>query len=51
MEVDGHPPPDRQTAGGASIATAEVTVISGEGDARFPKVIREEGMRLSRPQR
>ena len=51
MEVDGHPLPDRQTAGGAAHATAEVTVINGEGDARFPKVFREECMRLSRPQR
>ena len=30
---------------------AEVTVINGEGDARFPKVFREECMRLSRPPR
>ena len=29
---------------------AEVTVINGEADARFPKVFREEYMRLSRPQ-
>ena len=51
MEADGHPPPDRQTAGGAARATAEVTVINGEKHARFPKVFREECMRLSRPQR
>ena len=51
MEVDGHPPPDRPTAGGAAHATVEVTVINGEADARFPKVLREECMRLSRPQR
>ena len=51
MEVDGHPHPDRQTAGGAAHATAEVNAINGEGDARFPKVIREECMRLSRPPR
>ena len=51
MGVDGHPVPDRQTAGGAAHATAEVTVINGEADARFPKVFREECMRLSRPQR
>ena len=51
MEVDSHPLPDRQTAGGAAHATAVVTVINGEGDARFPKVVREECMRLSRPQR
>ena len=30
---------------------AEVTVLNGEGDARFPKVFREECMSLSRPQR
>ena len=30
---------------------AEMTVINGEADARFPKVFREECMRLSRPQR
>ena len=51
MEVDGHPPPDRRTAGEAHHAAAEVTVINGETDARFPKVFREECMRLSRPQR
>ena len=51
MEVDGHPLPDRQTAGGAAHAMAEVTAINGEGDARFPKVLREECMRLRRPQR
>ena len=49
MEVDGHPLPERQTDGGASLAMAEVTAINGEGDARFPKVVREECMRLSRP--
>ena len=42
MEVDGHPHPDRQTAGGAAYATAEVAVINGEADARFPKVFREK---------
>ena len=51
MEVDGHPPPDRQTTGRAVHATAEVTVINGEEHARFPKVFREEYMRLIRPQR
>ena len=51
MEVDGHPLPDRQTAGGAALAMAEVTVINDEGDARFPKVLREACFRLSRPQR
>ena len=51
MEANGHPPPDRQTAGGAAHATAEVTVMNGEADARFPKVFREACMRLSRPQR
>ena len=51
MEVDGQQLPDQQTAGGAAHATAEVTVINGEGDARFPKGFREEYMRLSRPQR
>ena len=51
MEVDGHPLPDRQTAGEAAHAAAEVTVISGEANARFPKVFREECMRLRRPQR
>ena len=51
MEVDGRPLPDRQTAGRAAHATAKVTVINGEGDARFPKVFREECMRLRRPQR
>ena len=51
MEVDGHPPPDRQTAGGAVHATTEVTVINGEEDARFPMVFREERMCLNRPQR
>ena len=51
MEVNGHPLPDRQTAGGAAHAMAEVTVINGEGDARVPKVFREECVRLSRPQR
>ena len=30
---------------------AEVTVINGEADASFPKVFREQCMRLSRPQR
>ena len=48
MEVDGHPLPHRRKAGGAAHATAEVTVINGEGDARFAKVFREECMRLSR---
>ena len=48
MEVDGHPPHDRQTAGGAAHAMAEVTVINGKGDARFPEVFREACMRLSR---
>ena len=42
MEVDGHPLPDRQPAGGAAHAMAEVTAINGERDAR---------LRLSRPQR
>ena len=51
MEVDGHPPPDKQTAGGAALATAEVTVIKGKVDACFPKVFRKECIRLSRPQR
>ena len=51
MEVDGHTLPERQTAGRAAHAMAEVTVINGERDARFPKVFREECMRLSRPQR
>ena len=51
MELDGHPLPDRQAAGGAAHAMAEVTVINGEADARFPKVFREDCMRLSRPQR
>ena len=51
MEVDGHPQPDRQTAGGAAHTLAEVTVINGEGDARVPKVFREEYVRLGRPQR
>ena len=51
MEVDGHPPRGRQTAGGAAHAVAEVTALNGEGDARFPKVVREECMRLSRPPR
>ena len=51
MEVDGRPSPDRQTAGGAAHATAGVTVINGEADTRFPKVFREEYMRLSHPQR
>ena len=51
MEVDGYPSPDRQTAGGAALTTAEVTVINGEADACFPKVFREECMRPSRPQR
>ena len=51
MKVDGHPPPDRRTAGEAAHATAEVTVVNGEADARFPKVFREDCMRLSRPQR
>ena len=50
-EVDGHPLPDRQTAGGAAYATTEVIVINGEADARFPKIFREECMRLSRPQK
>ena len=51
MEVHGHPLPDRRTAGQAAHATAEVTAINGEGDARVPKVFREERMRLSRPPR
>ena len=51
MEIDGHPLPDRQTAGGAAYAMAEVTVINGKGEARFPKVFREECVRRSRPQR
>ena len=51
MEVGFHPPPDRRTAGEAAPAAAEVTVINGEGDARFPKVFREKCMRLRRPQR
>ena len=51
MEVDGPPPPDRRTAGEAADATAEVTVVDGEADAGFPKLFREECMRLSRPQR
>ena len=51
MEVDGQPLPDRQTAGGAAHATAEGTIINGEADALFPKVFREECIRLSRPQR
>ena len=51
MEADGHPPPDRQTAGRAAHATAELTVINGEEDARFPKVFREQYVLLSRPQR
>ena len=51
MEVDGHPLPERQTAGGAAHAMAEVTVINGEADARVPKVFREECMRLRRLQR
>ena len=51
MEVDGHPPYDRQTAHGAAHATAEVTAINGKGGACFPKIVREECMPLSRPQR
>ena len=51
MEVHGQPPRDRRAAREAAHATAEVTVINGEADARFPKVFREECMRLSRPQR
>ena len=51
MEVDGHPSPHRQTAGGAAHATAEVNVINAERDTRFSKVVREECMRLSRPPR
>ena len=51
MEVDGHPPPDRLTAGRAALATADVTVINGEADLRFPKVFREACMRLGRPQK
>ena len=51
MKVDGHPPAGRQTAGRAAFATAEVTVINGEAEARFLKVFREECMRLSSPQR
>ena len=51
MEVYRHPLPDRRTAAGAAHAMAEVTKINDERDARFPKVFREEYMRLSRPQR
>ena len=51
MEVDGHPLPDRRTAGGATLAAAEVPVTNGKAEARFPKVFREECMRLGRPQR
>ena len=50
MEVDGHSTPDRQTAGGAALATAEATVINGEAGTRFPKVLREACMRINRPQ-
>ena len=50
MEVDGNPPPDGQPAGGAALATAGVIVTNEEAAARFPKVFREECMRLSRPQ-
>ena len=49
MEVDGHPPPDRRTAGGAAHATAEVTVLKAKGMHGFSKVLREECTRLSRP--
>lgn len=51
MEVDGHPFSDLPAAAGAAQATAEASGINNEADSRFPKVFREECMRLSRPQR
>ena len=51
MEVDAHPPRDRDAAGGMALATAEVTVIKGEANSRFSKVSEEDRLRLSRPQR
>ena len=51
MKVDGHPPPDRQTAGGAALATAEMTVINGEANSRFPELCRDKCMRPKLPQR
>ena len=51
MEVDGDSPPDRQTAGGAALATADVTVANGKAESCFWKVLREANMRLDRPQR
>ena len=43
-----HPPTGRPPA---EFATAEVTVINGEADACFPKVFREECLRLRRLKR
>ena len=45
MEIDSHPLPYRQTAGGAAHATAEGTVINGEGDAVFTYLTPGRNMR------
>lgn len=51
MELDGHPPSDLQAADVAALAAAEVQDFNREADSRFPKLFREECMRLSRPPR
>ena len=51
MKVDGHPSPDRQTSGGAAHTTAGAAATNEKADAHFPRVFREECMRLSHPQR
>ena len=44
-EVDDHPGSDRQTAGRAALATAELPVLNGEADSRFPEVLRSAHVR------